>query len=138
MCPSPPPPARDSASPPTGPRREFPPRPFGGPSGEPSGGPGVRPGPDGEVGPYGLTWGQWRAVAAALPAEPRRGRRADTDLAAVVAALLHQRRSRCPWRRLPAGFPPWPTVYSYRRRWQKSGALRAVLAAADAGAARGS
>ncbi len=90
----------------------------------------VRPGDD-EPGPWGRPWGWWREVALMLPPPPRRGRRADTDLASVIAAILYQRSEGCPWRRLPDRFPPWQTVYSYHRRWLKDGTLRKIRDAAQ-------
>ena len=32
-------------------------------------------------------------------------------------------RTGCAWRYLPAGFPPWPTVYGYLSAWRDDGAL---------------
>ena len=88
------------------------------------------PPPDAEPGPWGRPWGWWREIVGFLPPPPRRGRRADTDLAAVVAAILHRESSGCAWRRLPSRFPPWQTVYSYHRRWVKDGTLRRLREAA--------
>ena len=93
--------------------------------------------PTGESGPWGRPWGWWEEVAGLLPPPPRRGRRADTDLAAVVAAILHRQASGCPWRRLPERFPPWQTVYSYHRRWLKDGTLRKLRDAARTGGTSG-
>ncbi|MFH5806687.1 transposase [Alienimonas sp. DA493] len=97
-------------------------RPPAGDSAEPTG-----PfGRDDEPGPWGRPWGWWREIARLIPPPQRRGRRADTDLAAVVAAILYKQASGCPWRRLPTRFPPWQTVYSYHRRWLKDGTLRRI------------
>ena len=95
--------------------------------------PGAAERPAAEPGPWGLPWDFWRRTAALLSPPPRRGRRADTDLCAVVAAVLYQERTGCPWRRLPGGFPPWQTVYGYRRRWLTDGTLRKIRAAAADG-----
>ena len=89
---------------------------------------------DAEPGPHGWSWGRWRAVAAALPpAQTGRGRRGGTDLATAVAAVRFREATGTAWRRLPAGFPPWQTVYALRERWRRAGALPAVLAAAAGG-----
>ncbi|QDT15214.1 transposase [Alienimonas californiensis] len=93
-------------------------------NGPPASGGGV--GRDEEPGPWGRSWGWWREIAGLIPPPQRRGRRADTDLAAVVAAILYKQSSDCPWRRLPQRFPPWQTVYSYHRRWLKDGTLRRI------------
>jgi transposase len=36
---------------------------------------------------------------------------------------LYVGRTGCPWRYLPAGYPPWPTVYGYFARWRDDGTL---------------
>lgn len=44
------------------------------------------------------------------------------DLRAVVDAIFYVLKTGCQWRLVPTGFPPWPTVYHYFRRW-KGGAI---------------
>ena len=56
---------------------------------------------------------------------PRSGRRTPTQ--PVVAALAWHLRVGGAWRALPAGFPPWRTVYGWFRRWLEAGLLDAVL-----------
>jgi putative transposase len=56
---------------------------------------------------------------------PRSGRR--TPLHRVVAALAWHLRVGGAWRALPAGFPPWRTVYGWFRRWLERGLLDALL-----------
>ncbi|MEM9703755.1 MAG: transposase [Planctomycetota bacterium] len=93
----------------------------------------VSPSPDeDDRGPWGRSWAWWAEVSALLPPPARRGRRADTDLTAVVAAILDRDRHRYPWRRLPKQFPPWQTVYAYSVRWLKDGTLRQIKALARA------
>ena len=58
---------------------------------------------------------------------PRSGRR--TPPHRVVAALAWHLRVGGAWRALPAGFPPWRTVYGWFRRWLESGLLDAILRA---------
>jgi putative transposase len=58
---------------------------------------------------------------------PRSGRRTPTR--PVVAALAWHLRVGGSWRALPAGFPPWRTVYGWFRRWLERGLLDAVLRA---------
>jgi transposase len=36
---------------------------------------------------------------------------------------LYLDRTGCPWRYLPAGFPPWQTVYGYFAAWRDDGTL---------------
>ncbi len=35
--------------------------------------------------------------------------------------MLYVNRTGCAWRYLPAGLPPWQTVYWHFRNWQKDG-----------------
>jgi putative transposase len=58
---------------------------------------------------------------------PRSDRR--TPVRPVVAALAWHLRVGGSWRALPAGFPPWRTVYGWFRRWLDLGLLDAVLRA---------
>jgi putative transposase len=58
---------------------------------------------------------------------PRSGRR--TPVRQVVAALAWHLRVGGSWRALPAGFPPWRTVYGWFRRWLDFGLFDALLRA---------
>jgi transposase len=58
---------------------------------------------------------------------PRSARR--TPIRPVVAALAWHLRVGGSWRALPAGFPPWRTVYGWFRRWLELGLFDAVLRA---------
>ena len=44
----------------------------------------------------------------------------------IVDAILYVDRTGCPWRYLPADFPPWRTVYGYFARWRDDGIVRRV------------
>lgn len=85
-----------------------------------------------------LTDDEWAAVAPVIleATPPRdRGRHRSTDLRLVASAVAHYWRTGTRWRRLPAEYPPWPTVYTYFRRWLLSGVtgrLRAILAPREA------
>ncbi|HET6520613.1 MAG TPA: IS5 family transposase, partial [Geminicoccaceae bacterium] len=52
-----------------------------------------------------------------------------TPLRRVVAALAWHLRVGGSWRALPAGFPPWRTVYGWFRRWLERGLFDALLRA---------
>jgi transposase len=45
-----------------------------------------------------------------------------------VDAILYVVRTGCPWRALPADFPPWQSVYWYFVRWEKAQVTRRMLA----------
>src|SRR5260370_32986994 len=46
----------------------------------------------------------------------RRGRPPTHLLRAIFDAIFYVLRTCCPWRYLPANFPPWQTVFSHFRR----------------------
>lgn len=73
--------------------------------------------------PSDLTDAQWRTVAPLMPPDPKRGRRRRTDMREVVNAINYRWTTGCVWRMLPHDFPPWETVYTYFRRWQRDGTL---------------
>src|SRR4051812_26708309 len=58
-------------------------------------------------------------------APPRSGRA--TPVRRVVGAVAWHLRAGGPWRSLPAGFPPWRTVYGWFRRWLELGLFDALL-----------
>ncbi|MFG1479089.1 transposase [Xanthobacter sp. V4C-4] len=45
---------------------------------------------------------------------------------ALVNAILYFLRVGMAWRLLPHDLPPWQTVYSYLRRWQREGVWERV------------
>ena len=63
-----------------------------------------------------LTDAQWEYLQPMLPPPAKRGR-PRTDLRRVIDAILYVVKGGIPWRYLPAGFPPWKTVYHVFRRW---------------------
>lgn len=75
-----------------------------------------------------LTDAQWATIEPLLPPRKSRGRHRSTDLRRVVTAINHRWHTGVPWRDLPPGFPPWPTIYTYFRTWLKDGTLRRLRA----------
>src|SRR5260370_2890347 len=75
--------------------------------------------------PSDLTDAQWQVIAPHLRAEVpgRRGRPRVWPLRVIIDAILYVDRAGCPWRYLPADFPPWPTVYGYFAAWRDDGTL---------------
>src|SRR5215470_16435746 len=75
--------------------------------------------------PSDLCDARWRLIASCLPERVPggRGRPRVHSLRQVVNAILYVGRTGCPWRYLPAGYPPWPTVYGYFARWRDDGTL---------------
>jgi transposase len=61
---------------------------------------------------------EWELVEPLLLAAGEGGRPEEHPRRAVVDAILYVVRTGCAWRQLPAGFPPWQTVYWYFARWE--------------------
>ncbi len=73
--------------------------------------------------PTDLTDEQWALLEPLLPPAKPGGRPRSVDLREMVNALLDLLRTGCPWRSLPHDLPPWPTVWTYFRRWRDDGTL---------------
>ena len=69
-----------------------------------------------------LTDAEWRLIEPYMPAVKRLGRPRETNLRAIVDAILYIARTGCQWRLLPKDFPPYQTVYDYFRSWRFLGA----------------
>jgi transposase len=67
-----------------------------------------------------LSDAQWAILKPLLPATAKFGR-PPTDRRQVIDAILYVLKGGIPWRLMPAGFPPWQTVYSLFRKWTLEG-----------------
>jgi transposase len=76
--------------------------------------------------PSDLSERQWERVSPLIPPALPVGRPRAHRLRDVVDAINYRWETGCVWRMLPHDFPPWPTVYTYYRRWQRDGVLRQV------------
>ena len=73
-----------------------------------------------------LTDGQWALIAPLLPEAEPGGRPRMASTRELVDAVLYFLRAGMAWRLLPHDLPPWQTVYSYLRRWQREGVWERV------------
>ena len=64
----------------------------------------------------------------ALDPQPKVGRERVWSTLIMLQALWHLARDGCTWRRLPAAFPPFTTVWSRLRRWRALAVLDRALA----------
>lgn len=71
--------------------------------------------------PSDLTDVQWRLLAPMLPSAKPGGRPRKHDLRDILDAIRYVLRGGIAWRSLPHEYPPWPTVYTYFRTWQRDG-----------------
>ena len=76
-------------------------------------------------------------IAPHLPPAKLLGRPRDTDLRAVVNAMLYLLTTGCQWRLLPKEFPPYTTVQRFFYGWRDDGTLAADQPPSAAGGARG-
>lgn len=60
---------------------------------------------------------EWSLIEPMMPKMNRIGRPRETDLRAVMNAILYMAATGCQWRQLPKEFPPYSTVQEYFYRW---------------------
>ncbi len=63
----------------------------------------------------------WKRLAAIVPAVNRVGRPFAYDRRIVLDAIVVVMQSGNGWRSLAAEFPPWQTVYTQFKQWEKTG-----------------
>ena len=86
-----------------------------------------------------LTRNQFKRLSSLLPAALPGGRPRSVDLFEILNAILYVLRNGCVWRdllahktapdglfALPHDLPPWPTVYAYKRRFERDGSWAAI------------
>jgi transposase len=71
--------------------------------------------------PSDLTEQEWTLLEPLLPPSKPGGRPRSTEMREVLNALFYLDRTGCQWRALPKDFPPWPTVWTYFRKWRNDG-----------------
>ena len=76
--------------------------------------------------PSDLSDGQWAWIAPLLPVGRTRGQPRIWPLREIVDAMLYVLHNGCVWRALPHEYPPWPTVWTYFRRWRDDGTWQRV------------
>src|SRR5258705_10222028 len=65
-----------------------------------------------------VTDAEWALIEPHMPAAKPLGRPRDTELRAVLDAILYIARTGCQWRMLPKDFPPFTTVQGYFYDWR--------------------
>lgn len=73
-----------------------------------------------------MTDSEWALMEPLLPAARLLGRPRETDLRAVMNAILYILATGCQWRALPKHFPPRSTVQGYFYRWRDDGTWRRI------------
>ena len=73
-----------------------------------------------------LTDAEWALIEPQMPPAKRLGRPRETELRAVLDAILYIARSGCQWRMLPKDFPPFTTVQGYFYDWRDDSLLEKI------------
>ena len=76
--------------------------------------------------PTDLTPEQFKLIEPTLRPQSKMGRPRKWDLLDVINAILYLLRSGCAWRLLPHDFPPWQTVYTSFRKWNRDGTWETI------------
>ena len=61
---------------------------------------------------------EWECLQRHLPPLSKRGRPPTHSLRTIFDAIFYILRTGCPWRYLPANFPPWQTVFYHFRGYR--------------------
>ena len=73
-----------------------------------------------------VTDAEWALIEPHMPAVKRLGRPRETELRAVLDAILYIARTGCQWRMLPKDFPPFTTVQGYFYDWRDNGLFEKI------------
>src|SRR5438874_676928 len=79
--------------------------------------------------PSNLSDAEWKCLQGYLPPQSKRGRPTIHSLRSIFDAIFYVLRTGCPWRYLPANFPPWQTVFYHFRRLRLKGTWTLLLRA---------
>ena len=74
-----------------------------------------------------LSTAQWKRIAPLLPAQKPAVGRPNNDHQTIINGILWVLRTGAPWRDIPEGYGPWPTVSGRFYRWRKQGIWRRIL-----------
>lgn len=70
---------------------------------------------------------EWQLIKGLLPDQAKVGHPRKVNQREIVNGILYVHREGCSWRALPHDLPPWQTVYSYQKRWERMGILPKIL-----------
>ena len=73
-----------------------------------------------------LSDAEWVLIEPLMPVRKLLGRPRETNLRAVLDAILYIARSGCQWRMLPKDFPPFTTVQGYFYEWRDTGLFERI------------
>ncbi len=66
-----------------------------------------------------LTDLEWELIEPLIPPAKTGGHPRTVDIREILNGLFYVMRTGCAWSMIPHDLPPYSTVYSYFRKWQK-------------------
>lgn len=71
--------------------------------------------------PSDLSDAEWAVLQPLVPAAKGFGHPIEVDFREILNGIFYVQRTGCQWEMMPHDLPPYTTVYTYFRRWQRKG-----------------
>jgi len=71
--------------------------------------------------PSDLSDTQWDILKPLLPKPKGLGHPVEVDFREILNGIFYVQRTGCQWEMMPHDLPPYSTVYSYFKKWQRKG-----------------
>ncbi len=71
--------------------------------------------------PSDMSDAEWEAFKPMLPRPKGFGHPVEVDFREILNGIFYVQRTGCQWEMMPHDLPPYSTVYSYFRKWQRNG-----------------
>jgi putative transposase len=71
--------------------------------------------------PSGLSDAEWEMLQQLIPKPKGFGHPVEVDFREILNGIFYVQRTGCQWEMLPHDLPPYSTVYSYFKKWQRKG-----------------
>ena len=71
--------------------------------------------------PSDLSDAEWEILKLLLPQPKGFGHPVEVDFREILNGIFYVQRTGCQWEMMPHDLPPYSTVYSYFKKWQRKG-----------------
>jgi putative transposase len=71
--------------------------------------------------PSDLSDAEWGILKPLLPKPKGFGHPVEVDFREILNGIFYVQRTGCQWEMMPHDLPPYSTVYSYFKKWQRQG-----------------
>ena len=71
--------------------------------------------------PSDLSDAEWAVLQPLVPAAKGFGHPIEVDFREILNGIFYVQRTGCQWEMMPHDLPPYTTVYTYFRKWQRKG-----------------